>query len=146
LSAHSEIEQTIRRIIGDLNNAGAVALGPTAIALRTYDEFARPEDDIHIKYASVEHFKQMARSALAKQYDPDDGEESEAYQGDMFSGHLQARYPIPRKRDEEPIYKPRELLTASELDWNIAQLEKSAQARLRHADALRLYRDQRAAA
>jgi hypothetical protein len=146
LSAHSEIEQTIRQIIGELNDAGVIALGPTAIAMRTYDVYSHPDDDVHVRYASVEHFKQMSRSVLAKQYDPEDGDESEAYQGDMFSGHLQTRYPIPRKRDDEPIYKPREVLTTSELDWNIAQLEKSAHARLRHADALRLYRDQRAAA
>lgn len=146
MSAHSEIEQTIRKIITGLNDAGVVSLGPTAIALRTYEHYGREGDDMHVRYASVEHFKQMSRAALAKQYDPDDGDESEAYQGDMFSGHLQSRYPIPRKPDDEPTYKPRGGLTLAELDWNIAQLRKSASARLRHADALQSYRDQRIAA
>lgn len=145
MSAHAEIEQEIRKIITELNDAGVVSLGPTAIALRTYEQYARADDDIHVKYASVEHFKQMARASLARQYDAD-ADESEAYQDDMFSGHLQTRYPIQRGRDEEPIYKPRDALSVAELDWNIAQLEKSAQARLRHADALRLYRDQRSLA
>ena len=77
---------------------------------------------------------------LARRYEHD-SDENESYQGDMFSGELQDRYPTPRAAGEDPLYKPRAMLTREELDWNIAQLRKSADARLRHADALQAFRD-----
>ena len=145
MSIHHEIEQAIREIIGELDTSGVESLGPTAIALRTYEQYGREGDDLHVRYASTEHFKQMARALLARQYEPD-ADESQSYQGDMFSGHLQDRYPIPRKGDEDPIYKRRDLLTVEELRWNSRNLRKSANARVRHADAIDLYIEQRSAA
>lgn len=70
-------------------------------------------------------------------------EESEAYtQGELdlgisFSGKLQDRYPLPRKKGEEPAYKLRLMLTPEEREWNALQLHKSGLARIEHANALR---------
>jgi hypothetical protein len=130
-------------LIFEADAQGVIALSPTLLADRCYEHFAFGNEELHVRYLAIEHAKQMARSILARRFDVD-GEENEAMQGDMFSGHLQSRYPIPVKTGEQPQYKPREALTQEELDWNISQLRKSAAARLKHADALQAYRDNRA--
>ena len=138
MSLHDDINQTLRRELESLE--GVLGIRPDTLALRTVAAFNGESADPHVRYGCTEHFKQMARRLLANRYDPD-GAENDAHQGDMFSGHLQQRYPIPRSANEEPEYRLRELLTPDELDWNIGQLRKSADARLRHADALQSYRD-----
>jgi hypothetical protein len=65
-----------------------------------------------------------------------ESDEADAYHGDLFSGALQNRYPLPRSAGDEPVYKLRSRLTAEERAWNVQQLRKSSQARLEHADAL----------
>lgn len=140
MSVFDDVQQTMRRVFVDLGGDEQVALSPTLLAVRTFDRFNSESVDIRIEWSSVEHLKQMARKMLASKYGHD-GEENEVYQSDMFSGQLQDRYPIPRAKGEDPVYKPRDLLTVDEMDWNIKQLRKSADARLRHADALQLFRD-----
>jgi hypothetical protein len=144
MSVHEEINQALREELSRCDDERISDVMPATLAERTYARFRRADDDIHVRYGCVEHFKQMARALLAAKFDPDaERSESEAYQGDMFSGHLQSRYPLPHRGREEPRYRPRELLSTTELDWNIAALRKSADARLRHADALQSYRDAR---
>jgi len=112
-------------------------IGPSALASATLEEFAPDGLDPHIEYASLEHFKSMARKNLARSFE-DGGEANPAYdeQGELFSGHLQERYPLPRKQGAEPQYKLRSLLTPQERRWNVLKLRKDANARLAHADAL----------
>jgi hypothetical protein len=138
MSIHAEIQQQIRAVID--GHSALDILSPTFIASEVLDTFGAPEE-IHVHWLSFEHAKHMARRILAAKFDPD-GEENEVYQGDMFSGLLQERYPIRRGPGEEPVYKPRTLMTVDELDWNIESLRKAAVARVRHADALQVYRDQ----
>lgn len=120
--------------------AEAVLVSPSGLAHMVYEAFCDGSEDAHIQYASLEHLKHMARVYLAKHKDPD-ADESEAYQSEMdlgfsFSGQLQDRYPLPRKKGEEPVYKLRQDLTEDERAWNVAQLRKSGLARLEHARAL----------
>lgn len=144
MSIHEEISQELRRQLSLCDEERLGDVEPGTLAQRAYCAYSQPSDDPHVAYGCREHFKQMARAILAGRFDADtDRSESEAYQGDMFSGHLQSRYPLPHARGEEPSYRRRELLTEAELDWNIASLRKSADARLRHADALESYRDSR---
>jgi hypothetical protein len=140
MSTHEEISQTIRAFILNADSEGVIDLSPTLLASKCFERYAIGDEDIHIQYAATEHYKQMSRVMLARRFDPD-ADESEATQGDMFSGHLQSRYPIRVKDGEQPIYRPREALSEADLDWNIAQLRKSAAARMKHADALQAYRD-----
>ena len=142
MSFHDQIQQVIHTVINGLDGEGIISISPTTIALRVHDQFGSEEEDPHIRYASVEHFKQMARKALAGKFSTE-AHESDAYMDDMFSGHLQTRYPIPLEKGREPVYKSRDALTQDELDWNIEQLRKSAMSRLEHADALQAYRDRR---
>lgn len=134
-SIHQQIRAELARQYGLFDSA--VLVSPSGLAHRVFEVFASGDEDAHIQYVSLEHLKQMARAFLRRQHDPD-SDESEAYdaQGSLFSGVLQDRYPLPRKGDEEPVYKLRQHLTPEERAWNVEQLRKSAGARLKHADAL----------
>jgi hypothetical protein len=57
---------------------------------------------------------------------------------------LRERYPIPHA--DEPVYVLRAALNSVQVDWNAEQLEKSADARVEHAKALRAYGASRFAA
>ncbi len=142
MSVYEEVQQTMRRVFNEVGGDVHIALSPTLLAVKTFETFTNEHTDIHVEWASIEHFKALARRMLARQYEHE-SDENESYQGDMFSGELQDRYPVPRAAGEDPIYKPRAMLTPAELAWNIEQLRKSADARLRHADALQAYHDDR---
>lgn len=135
MSLHESINTAMQRYID--GRADCAILSPAAMASAAYQEFASDSVEPHIEYGCLEHFKGMARKVLAGRF-TDDGEENAAYagQGELFSGHLQDRYPLPRKAGTDPTYKLRHLLTAEERAWNVALLRKSGEARLAHADAL----------
>lgn len=138
MSLHEGIIADLCSLIDD--QGGVDIISPTSLALVAQglyvDTAAIPPQ---IAYTSLEHFKQMARKVLSGRYGAE-SDESEAHQGELFSGHLQRRYPTPHKRGDEPIYKLLEAMTADEIQWNEQTLEKSADARMIHARALRAYR------
>lgn len=138
MTLHEGIRDAIQRFVNDRHDCAIIS--PTAVAAAIFAEFAERAVEPHIAYASIEHFKQMARQVLAARFE-DDGEDNPAYadQGELFAGHLQERYPVPRKRGDEPQYKLREALTDEEVAWNVRVLRRSADARLAHADALRAW-------
>lgn len=140
MSLHEDINNAIREEIDSLG--GSIALSPTTLALAVQRKWATDQIDPHLQYASLEHIKAMARKALARRYEAD-GDENIVHQGDMFSGLLQDAYPLPIRDGADPIYKPRDDLTDAEVEWNIGQLRKSAAARLKHADALQAWADNR---
>ncbi len=136
-----------KRIMGEIARqyeafSDAVIVSPSALAHQCFEAFATGDEDQHIQYTSIEHLKQMARDYLRSRHDADGANNpSHCAQGEMdfgvkFSGQLQPRYPLPRKKGEEPVYKLRSELTSEERAWNVSQLRKSAQARQEHADAL----------
>lgn len=144
MSLHEAISTAMTRFIDDRRDCAIIS--PAAVAAATLREFNPDTLEPHIEYASLEHFKNMARKVLAHRFD-DDGDENPSYaaQGEMFSGHLQDRYPLPRKRGDDPVYKLREQLTDDEVRWNLQSLRRSADARLAHADALEAWSQARAA-
>jgi len=135
LSLHEHVVAEMQRFITDHSDCSVIS--PGALAVVAYDKFNAGVVDPHIQWGCIEGYKGIARKLLVRRFD-DGGEENAAYagQGELFSGHLQERYPIPRPKGEEPQYKLRALLTAEERAWNVRQLRKSADARLLHADAL----------
>lgn len=140
MNQHQRITGELERQYELLRDAEIVF--PSALAQGVFEQFTHGDEDLHIQYASLEHFKHMARVFLAKRKDPD-GDENEVHgaQGNLdlgttFSGKLQDRYPVPRQPGEEPAYKLRSELTEDERAWNVRQLRKSAKARQEHADAL----------
>lgn len=138
MSLFEDIKVEIHRFVDDRRDCAI--LSPAAVAVAIYAKFVTTEVDARIAYAAHEHFKHMARKELAARFE-DRGEDNPAYsgQGELFSGHLQERYPVPRKKDEDPVYKRLQDLTQEELRWNVRSLRRSADARLAHADALAAY-------
>lgn len=133
MNLHAAIRTTIHEVIEGFHEADIIS--PTTVAQALQRRYSAQTADAHVQYASLEHFKHMARRALAGRYDAE-SDESEAHQGELFSGHLQSRYPIPRRVGEDPVYKLRAALTSDERAWNVETLRRSANARLLHADAL----------
>jgi len=134
MTIHEEISVAMQRWIDE---RGEVAvMSPTALAVATLRWFEANSIEPHIEYTSLEHFKQIARRVLAGRFDIDSEENPVYEQGELFSGHLQERYPLPRSKGSEPQYKLRALLTDRERAWNVEMLRKAAMSRLAHADAL----------
>jgi hypothetical protein len=135
MTLHENIVTDMQRYIDDRRDCAIIS--PTAVAVAAYQHFANAEVEAHIHYGCLEHFKAMARRALAARF-TDEGDENLVYadQGQLFADVLQERYPLPRSGDAEPTYKLRSQLTTTERAWNVAMLRKSADARQKHADAL----------
>lgn len=137
MSIHEDITVAMHQFIDARRDAAIIS--PTAVASAVLGNFKADEKvEVHIEYASLEHLKHIARRILAGRFE-DEGEDNPVYggeQGELFSGHLQERYPVPRRQGIEPQYKLRSLLTAAERAWNVRILRKSADARMAHADAL----------
>lgn len=136
MNQHQQIVAEMARQYEGLQDA--ILVSPSALAHRVFETFATDEVELHLAYASLEHFKAMARKFLAGRNEPDsDLNPAHGAQTSFeFSGQLQDRYPLPRKAGEEPVYKKRSELTPQERQWNADALRKSAGARLAHADAL----------
>jgi hypothetical protein len=134
MSEHAEIMSAMQAQLEAIDSA--IAIMPKSLAHATYCAISPDQDeDRLVSYLTVEMLTAMARKLLAKRFSHE-SDETDAHQGELFSGALQARYPLPRVNGEEPTYKLREHLTQEERAWNVNQLRKSAQARLEHADAL----------
>jgi hypothetical protein len=144
MSLHESIVTDLNRLID--GQGGVDIISPTSLALAlqaTYAEAGALKPQI--AYASLEHLKQMARRALSGRYGAE-SDDTEAHQGELFSGELQSRYPVPHKRGDDPIYKLLDTMSDAEIQWNETSLERSADARMIHARALRAYRLSRAQA
>lgn len=134
MSEHAEIMSEMQSQLEGYD--GAVMVMLSALAVATYQAISPDQsNDRLVEYLTVEMLKVMARKLLGKRYEIE-SDETDAYQGELFSGTLQHRYPLPRQRGDEPVYKLRSKLSPDERAWNVSQLRKSASARLEHADAL----------
>jgi hypothetical protein len=140
MSLHEDIASDIRREIAKFD--AQVDIDAAVIAASVLSTYSGGRLEPHVEYLCREHLKTMARPVLAHTYEAD-GEDNEAHQGDMFSGTLQSRYPLPKQKGVAPTYRLREHLTRPDAVWNAQQLEKSAAARMRHADAMWAWIDQR---
>lgn len=135
MSLHEGIIAEMQRYIDE--HADCAVILPAAVAAAAYSKFAPAQVEAHVQYGCIEHYKGMARKLLVKQYDPKSNDSvSYLAEGELFSGHLQDRYPLPRIGGVDAGYKRRSLLTSGERAWNVGVLRKSANARLYHADAL----------
>lgn len=78
--------------------------------------------------------RQIARSLLRKRFEPeDDGKDG----CDELFPDLQWRYPAARSANEpEPSYILREMMSDTDVGYNVARLRAEAAAKNQHADAL----------
>lgn len=133
MSLHEELVDAIHR---EMEATGeAIPLSPTAVAIAVQRRYADGIVEPHLQYASLEHIKQMARRLMAARHEPA-REGTDVLQEEMFAGYMQDRYPIPREKGAEPVYKSREYMSDEEMFWNADQLRKSGKARIEHADAI----------
>ena len=88
--------------------------------------------------------RQMARALCRREYGEDAGDIGA--QHELFPG-LQARYPMAHTaKDADPEYIRLEHLKAEDVAYNVARLRKEARSKLKHADALEAWAQQRFAA
>jgi hypothetical protein len=88
--------------------------------------------------------RQMARALCRREYGEDAGELGA--QHNLFPS-LQARYPVScSAREGDPEYVRLENLKSEDVAFNVTRLRKEARAKLKHADALEAWAQQRFAA
>jgi hypothetical protein len=136
MSMRDDLMQTLCKIIDDARDD--VRISPTMVATRVaahYEsEGGRPTEP-HLKYGSIEHFKQLARSVLAHRHEPRETAEQRA-EGDLFGDLLQDRYPIARKRTDEPQYVKRAFMSHADVLFNVHRMRAVSGVLEQHADAL----------
>lgn len=121
-----------------LDEAGATSISPSQLADAVYDsldpEKVSPE---LVQFIAVLELRQLARAECGKQHH--DAElDIEQQQSDLFEYRLQKRYPTPR--NGEDVYTLLDDLSSDELEANELRLRHEADAKKRHADALRNFR------
>ena len=130
--AGDELYDVISRICE--RQRGYRAISPIALASEAMQAIDFPISLHPLGYIGCErHFREIARSTLRKRFDPVDPEKE---QDDLFPHTLQERYPIRRKRSEDPRYVLRKHLSDADRAYNVARLRRSGNAQLKHADAL----------
>lgn len=110
---------------------------PSSLAAEAFSEF-KPSlfrVEPHVEWGCLEHFKQVAREVLTRDYEPN-AEEPDPEQGEFWSGHFQARYSKKRTRGEEPVFVSFELLTVEDKRWNAERFRKAGRALIAHGNAL----------
>lgn len=142
MTIHKDIDAVIREEMSRLD--GVVSLSYTPVAKAALDRFSDGKLSPHIEYAALEYFKAATRKVMVKDYGPDISQATiTPDQGEMFSGRLQARYPVKTKRGQDPIYKRLENLTNEELLWLERQFHKLGKSCIAHGDAIGAYRRQK---
>jgi hypothetical protein len=135
--------RSIRKTIEALEAGELLRIECDGVALRAQSDLESGYGAIPEQYGFLQFLLDLTRKELARAYDAE-SQETRAIQGDMFTGHLQAYYPIPHKRGEKPVYVKLEALNVDQLRWNAEQHRKVGNAHLRHADALDAYADRKA--
>jgi hypothetical protein len=76
--------------------------------------------------------RQIARQHLRGAFDAADEDNP---QHELFT-ELQDRYPVKRKRGEEPRYVQRDAMTDEDIAFNVARFRNASKALMAHGDAL----------
>lgn len=135
MSQHEQVVAEMRRFKNERSDCAIIS--PTVLAVAAYDKFATEPVEPHLQWGCIEHFKSIARSVLRSEYDvASDDNPAFIEQGELFSGHLQDRYALPRKTGEEPQYKKRSMLTMEERRKIGGKFHKCGRAWIDHGDAL----------
>lgn len=135
MSLHEQIVAEMQRFIDEREDCAV--LSPTVLAMVAYDKFAPANLEPHIQYGCIEHFKGIGRGVLRGRFEEaSENNPAFAQQGEMFSGKLQERYAVPRKRGEDPQYKRREDLTMEEREKIADRFRRCGRAWIDHGAAL----------
>jgi hypothetical protein len=143
MSAETELCQAVARVI-DLRRAQG-RINPAWIATETMLLLDPLRVSPSVVYGGCHlQCRQIAREQLRRRFDPY-GKDANPAQHELWP-ELQIRYPSVRTaKDAEPEYVLLELMTAADIDFNVARLRSEAVAKLKHADALEAYGESRSA-
>jgi hypothetical protein len=141
--ARDVIVRTVREAILYLERKDVQRVECNTVANRARAVLESGNESICARYGFVQFLLEVTRRELARNYGAE-SDETHAIQGDMFTGLLQRRYPVPHERGDNPQYVLLELLTPQHVRWNAQQHRKVGAAHVRHADALDAYADSKA--
>lgn len=129
--ADSELSNVVRVVYESHNDRPTVS--PAWLATEAMAEIGFPRDLHPLGYIGCHlQIRQIARAFCRKHFDPE-----ESVENDLFPETLQQRYPRQQKSPEqEPEYVLLDLLSRSDIVFNIDRLRKEARSKLKHADAL----------
>ena len=131
-------EQLKQYTLAAIDAAGVGDVTPSGIANAVLKRITveRPLTAL-VAYASLQFLKDLARRCARAKYEVG-GELNESYQGDMFTGLLQKRYPVHKDEriEGEARYVPLNDLTFKSWSYNKEQLLRHADALVQPADAL----------
>lgn len=108
---------------------------PTWVANAAYKELDPEEvSPVRVKLAALQALKQLARQLLRGKFEPQN--DRDAAQHELWPD-LQQRYPAAHQTsDDEPTYIKLELLTVTDIEWNVSRLRSEAGTKIKHANAL----------
>lgn len=141
MSEESELSEVVERVIelhASLKDISPVWIATQAMVLI---EFPRTLHRLGYLGCHLE-LRQIARGKLRKRFDPVAIADDDA-DPDLFPETLQERYPIARKRGEDPTYRRLDELEEADVSYNTARMRKAASALDRHADRLEAWWDGR---
>ncbi|KIG08601.1 hypothetical protein [Caballeronia concitans] len=136
------IVRTVRSTITALEVENLDCVECNAVATRARAALESGHESLCARYGFTQFLLDVTRRELARRYGAQ-SEDTRAIQGELFTGVLQRRYPIPHEQRENPQYVLLEVLTTPQVHWNAAQHRKVGRAHLKHADALEEYANRR---
>ncbi|OLL27448.1 hypothetical protein BTH42_31880 [Burkholderia sp. SRS-W-2-2016] len=136
--ARETIVRAVRKAILELEAEDVQRVECNTVADRARTRLESGNESICARYGFMQYLLDVTRRELARSYGAE-SHETQAIQGDLYTGTLQARYPVPHQRGESPQYVLLDLLTPEQVRWNARQHRKVGRAHLRHADALDAY-------
>jgi len=132
------IVQRVRKTILALDRRKVKDIDYTPVARHVQRKLESGNGTVVERYGFLQFILTIARDECVRNYGHE-SDETASIQGDMFTGVLQRRYPLPHKRGDTPVYRLLEHLTPAQIRWNAEQHRKVGHAHLRHADALDRY-------
>jgi hypothetical protein len=128
-------EKRLRELLWAIydRRSDAIRVSPAWLATEAMQELDPGRSAPPLVYMAANlQLRQMAR-AICRQRFEDDGDGAE--QHDLWPD-LQRRYPAVHSTDAEPEYVLLEHLTEADVVFNVNRLRAEAAAKMRHADAL----------
>jgi hypothetical protein len=136
MTAEEQLNAAVQKVIDDYHLVGEVS--PSWIATQAMVEINFPQSLHALGYVGCHlEIRQIARQKLRRSHDPyAKVKASIEGEDDLFPETLQERYPRRPRPAEEPIYALRDLLSRSDVQYNVERMRRGGNALLKHADAL----------
>jgi hypothetical protein len=136
-----ELSDLVQRIVEQAD--GEVWISPAWVATAVMMKIDPDRSSPRLVYQGCHlQLRQIARACLRGHFDPVDEDNP---QHELFTG-LQDRYPVKRKRGEDPRYVLREAMSDEDAEFNVHRFRNASLALTKHADALKAWLENRRSA